>query len=257
LVCPSKAPLSPSTIATELATRLYVTGIPSTGEVMRLPSPAVQHLQARRLRSGEGLVLFDGNGGEYQATLLTLDRRHAEVRIEAHRPREVESPVAVTLLQGISKGERMDYSIQKATELGVAKIIPVTTSRCVVKLDAERWAKKQRHWQAIAIAACEQCGRNQVPEVAMPCSLENALTSIDHPLGVIFDTDGDRAITELKATHAIATLIGPEGGLAPEEITRVADLGWQRIRLGPRVLRSDTAPVAALAVIQASIGDLR
>ena len=247
---------SPSTIATEPATRLHVTGIPSVGEVMDLPDAAVRHIQARRLRRSDGLVLFDGKGGEYTARLDTLEKRRAQARIESFSPREAEPPVAVTLLQGISKGERMDYSVQKATELGVARIIPVISERCVVRLDTERWAKKQRHWQAVAVAACEQCGRNRIPPVDMPCGLDEALGQVDGLPGVIFDTEGDQAAQDLARSTALATLIGPEGGLAPDEIQRVANLGWQRIRLGPRILRSDTAPVAALAVIQTVIGDL-
>ncbi len=250
------APTSQSTIATEPATRLYVTGIPAIGQVMDLPDGAVKHIQARRLRTGDGLVLFDGQGGEYIATLLSLGRRDASARIERFQAREAESPVAVTILQGISRGERMDYSVQKATELGVARIIPVISERCVVRLDTERWAKKQRHWQAVAVAACEQCGRNRIPSIEAPCSLDSALTQVAGLPGVIFDTEGDLAAADLQPTQALATLIGPEGGLAPAEIARVSELGWQRIRLGPRILRSDTAPVAALAVIQTRIGDL-
>ena len=245
-----------STIATEPATRLHVAGIPPVGEVIDLPDPAVRHLQARRLRRSDGLVLFDGTGGEYTARLETLEKRRARARIESFSPREAEPPVAVTLLQGISKGERMDYSVQKATELGVARIVPVISERCVVRLDAERWAKKQRHGQAVAVAACEQCGRNRIPPVTAPCGLDEALDQVSGLPGVIFDTEGDRAAHDLARTAGLATLIGPEGGLAPDEIQRVADLGWQRIRLGPRILRSDTAPVAALAVIQTVIGDL-
>ncbi|MEX0386787.1 16S rRNA (uracil(1498)-N(3))-methyltransferase [Spiribacter onubensis] len=250
------APTSPSTIATEPATRLHVTGIPPVGEVMDLPDAVVRHIQARRLRRSDGLVLFDGTGGEYTARLDTLEKRRARARIEAFSPREAEPPVAVTILQGISKGERMDYSVQKATELGVARIIPVISERCVVRLDTDRWAKKQRHWQAVAVAASEQCGRNRIPSVEMPCGLDDALTAVAGLPGVIFDTEGDRAAHQLEPASALATLIGPEGGLAPAEIQRVADLGWQRIRLGPRILRSDTAPVAALAVIQTVIGDM-
>jgi len=233
-----------------------VTGIPPVGAVIDLPDPAVRHIQARRLRSGDGLVLFDGTGGEYTARLEALEKRRAHARIESFSPHDTEPPVAVTLLQGISKGERMDYSMQKATELGVARIIPVTSARCVVRLDAERWAKKQRHWQAVAVAACEQCGRNRIPPVAAPCSLDEALGAVAGLPGVIFDTEGNRAAHDLQPTAELATLIGPEGGLAPDEIQRVADLGWSRVRLGPRILRSDTAPVAALAVIQTVIGDL-
>jgi len=223
---------------------------------MDLPDSAVRHLQARRLRSGDGLVLFDGTGGEYTATLVDLQRRRAQARIDIHTARESEAPVAVTVLQGISKGERMDYAMQKATELGVARVIPVVSERCVVRLDNERWKKQQRHWQAVAIAACEQCGRNRIPSVEAPCTLETALAEVDGLPGVIFDTEGDRAARDLQPVAQLATLIGPEGGLAPAEIQQVADLGWQRIRLGPRILRSDTAPVAALAVIQTVIGDL-
>lgn len=242
-------------IATDFATRLYVTGIPPIGESFNLPEGSVKHIQARRLRSGHGLVLFDGTGGEYHATLLELGRRNATARIDAYHPREAESPVAVTLLQGISRGERMDYSIQKATELGATRIIPVLTERCVVKLDADRWRKKQRHWQAVAIAACEQCGRNRIPAVESPCLLDTALDAVATLPGVVFDTEGDQPATGLNPTTELATLIGPEGGLAPTEIARVTALGWPRIRLGPRILRSDTAPVAALAVIQTVIGD--
>lgn len=249
-------PSSPSTIATDPATRLHVTGIPPVGEVMDLTDAVVRHLQARRLRSGDGLVLFDGRGGEYTARLETLSKRHARVLIEDFIPREAEAPVAVTILQGISKGERMDYAVQKATELGVARVVPVVTERCVVRLDAERWARKQRHWQAVAVAACEQCGRNRIPPVDPPCSLDQALQKVAGQHGVIFDTEGDRSARDLVPGAELATLIGPEGGLAPGEIETVSAMGWQRLRLGPRILRSDTAPVAALAVIQTVIGDL-
>ena len=251
-----KGPLSLSTIATDPATRLHVVGIPPVGEVIDLPGAAVQHIQARRLRSGDGLVLFSGDGGEYTARLVDLQRRRAQALIESYQPREAESPLAVTLLQAISKGERMDYALQKATELGVARVIPVISARCVVRLDTERWAKKQRHWQAVAIAACEQCGRNRIPPVELPCSLADALAQVSDLPGVIFDTEGDCTARALQPTQQLATLIGPEGGLAADEIQRVVDLGWQRIQLGPRILRSDTAPVAALAVIQSQIGDL-
>ncbi len=251
---------SPSTIATDPATRLYVEGIPALGAVFDLPESAVRHLQARRLRVGDELTLFDGQGGEYRAHVVELGRRSASVQINQHIDIERESTLAITILQGVSKGERMDFAVQKATELGATRFIPVITDRCVVKLNASRWAKKQRHWQAVAASASEQCGRNRVPIIEATQTLSaarEALTREPNLTGLVLDTEGDRRLSDIPPSDTMAVLIGPEGGLSDAEIAAMAAVGWQRVRFGPRILRNETATLAAVTALQLLNGDLR
>ncbi|PWG61995.1 16S rRNA (uracil(1498)-N(3))-methyltransferase [Sediminicurvatus halobius] len=237
-------------------TRLHVEDIPAPGGELALPAAALAHVQARRLKPGAELALFDGRGGEYRAVLLALGRREAQVRVEAHDPREAESPLQLTLLQGVSKGERMDFAVQKAVELGVSRIVPVLTARSVVRLDDRRAGRRQRHWQAVAASACEQCGRNRVPAIATPAPLAAALAEGAGACGLVLDPGSETGVAALPARPAYTLLVGPEGGLAPEEIAEAARAGFTRLRLGPRVLRTETAAVAALATLQLRFGDL-
>lgn len=238
-------------------TRLHVDEIPAPGAELALPAAALAHVQARRLKPGAGLALFDGRGGEYAATLLSLGRREARVRIDAHHPRETESPLALTLLQGISKGEHMDLAVQKATELGVSRIVPVLCAHSVVRLDPQRARRRQQHWQAVAASACEQCGRNRIPTIAEPAPLATALAETGSGLGLVLDPEATTGVAALPARAAFALLVGPEGGLAPAEIEQAAAAGFARLRLGPRVLRTETAAAAALTALQVRFGDLQ
>ncbi len=240
-------------------TRIYVPKVVQTDTELQLPDTAVRHvIRSLRLQPGAELTLFDGRGGEYVARLVRTERSEAWVRVEAHRQREAESPLNVTLVQGISRGERMDYAIQKAVELGVCAIAPVFTERSVVQLKGERADKRQSHWQAIAQSACEQCGRNRVPILHAPIALNQWLRQWQGRLGLTLSPGAQTALAELPfPEQPLAVLIGPEGGLTDAEVQFAQQRGFQAVRLGPRVLRTETAAVAVLAAIQTLWGDLR
>lgn len=238
-------------------TRLYMAVPIAVGETQPLPDELVPHVRARRLRPGDSLVLFDGRGTEYPARLETVERRAATVTVEPGVRRDTESPLAISLLQGISKGDRMDFAVQKAVELGVADIRPVFTENAVVRLDAGRGEKRREHWQRVAIAACEQCGRNRVPTVHSPVDMATVWPTLTGSRCVVLDPNGDRsALTLAGAEAGLSLLVGPEGGLSRDELARARTDGWQRLRLGPRVLRTETAAVAALTALQLMLGDL-
>lgn len=236
--------------------RLYVPLQLAAGTELELPAEAANHLRVLRLQPGQALTLFDGSGGEYPAELLALDRKRAQVRLGEHHAREAESPLVITLLQGVSKGERMDFTIQKAVELGVAAIRPVFTERSVVQLRGERLTKRIDHWQAVAAAACEQCGRNRVPPVLPALPLPQVLAATTAEQGIVLDPTGSQRLTDLPPAGSFALLIGPEGGLTDAEITAASAAGYSRLRLGPRILRTETAGLAMLAALQALRGDL-
>lgn len=221
-----------------------------------LPESAARHVsQVLRMRAGGVLTLFNGDGNDYPAELIDVARRAARVKVNACTPLANESPLRVTLLQGVSKGERMDWVMQKAVELGVHRIVPVITGRTVVRVDDTRQAKRLAHWRGVVVSACEQCGRATVPAVDAPIHLDSALESFR---GFVLDP---LAMTTLAASGRDVTetslLIGPEGGLSDPEIAAAVQRGWRNVALGPRVLRTETAALAALAVLQAGAGDLR
>lgn len=239
-------------------TRIYADIDLVDGAQVTLGDEAYHHLVVvlRRIR-GDAIVLFNGRGGEYPATIEKVGKRELDVRIGPRREVERESPLPITLVQAVSKGERMDYTIQKAVELGVTAIQPVITDRVVVRLDAERWARKQEHWQGIVVAACEQSGRTRIPRVAPVRDLNDWMPTCP--------PDAFRLILSLTVTPTVARrapgqpivlLVGPEGGWSEIE-RKLADLaGFAGLALGPRVLRTETAGVAALAVLQSRWGDM-
>ncbi len=241
-------------------TRIHVAAALTEGAEITLPAQAGEHLtRVLRLEAGAALTLFNGAGGEYAATLGARSGKGVLARVLRHDPVERESPLSITLLQGVARGERMDLILQKATELGVARIVPVLAERSVVKIDAKQRARKLEHWQAVAIAACEQCGRNRVPVVAEPAPLGDAIAQL--PAGTaraLLVADGGQSLT-MFATRAagspLALLIGPEGGLAGNERQFALANGFEGCRLGPRILRTETAGLAALAALQATCGD--
>lgn len=240
-------------------TRIHVPGPISVGECT-LGASQSHHLHAvLRLKAGDDLVLFDGAGGEYVATVLRAGKRGVTVAVREHRAVSRESPLAVTLAQAISSGERMDYTIQKAVELGVAAIQPLAAARSVVRLSAERAGRRASHWHAIAVAACEQCGRNSVPPIAAVAPLERWLAQL--PAAgpaprLLLTPRGDARLRELeRPAHAVLLLAGPEGGLTPGEEAAARRAGFVPLGLGPRVLRTETAAVAALAAMQSLWGD--
>lgn len=242
-----------------------LTGSPlASGRRVELPAAAALHLtRVLRLREGATLSVFDGQGGEYAATLHLGNRGSATVEVGEHRAIERESRVRITLLQGLARGERMDWVIQKATELGVAAIIPVASQRSVVQLEAERGDRRLQHWRAVAAAACEQCGRNTLPRIEAPRNFGEALAAAaDVPLRLLLEPDSGRALGEVlgerrgaSAPTELALLVGPEGGWDELEIALARQAECMTVSLGPRVLRTETAGLAALAAVQCLAGD--
>jgi 16S rRNA (uracil1498-N3)-methyltransferase len=239
-------------------TRLYCDLPLSPGAEIVLPEAAARHaVTVLRLQPGDTLNLFNGAGGEYGASLVAVNKREARVRLIEFHAAERESPLQITLALGISAGERMDYSLQKATELGVTAIQPLATERSVVKLSGERADKRLQHWQHVVIAACEQCGRNRVPEVAPVQKLFAYLAAVDRNKRMLMLLpDAATPLKRVPPSTEVVLMIGAEGGLAPSESKAAEASGFQPVSLGPRVLRTETAPVAALAVLQALWGDL-
>ena len=239
--------------------RVYVAEPIAGRRTCELGGTAANHvLRVLRLRAGESLTLFDGTGGEYAATLDKSSRDRVVVTVGEHSAVERESPVNVTLIQGISRSERMDLVVQKATELGVTRIVPVTTERTVVRIGAPQSDRKSEHWRAIAIAACEQCGRNRLPELRTPISLHGWLEGWQPAAtALLLSMHADTRLgAALAAARKIDLLIGPEGGLTADEESAALAAGFRGVNLGPRVLRTETAAIAALAAIQHAVGDL-
>jgi 16S rRNA (uracil1498-N3)-methyltransferase len=207
--------------------------------------------------------VFDGRGGEYAARLAGRERGSVIVELAGQRPIERESPLDLTLLQSVARGERMDLVVQKATELGVTRIVPVLSERTVVRLAADQAAKKAAHWRGVAIAACEQCGRNRVPAIGEPRPLAHALGELGPPdargpARLLLDPDATTALAaQVRDARTIVLLVGPEGGLTREEAELAARARFLPGRLGPRILRTETAAMACVAAIQAIAGDLR
>ena len=222
-----------------------------------LPDAVARHaIGALRLRDGEAVTLFNGDGHEYVGTLHTHGR--ATVDILTQRTPERESPLRIVLAQGISSGERMDMTIQKSVELGIAAIQPLTMRRSIVRLNAEKSLKRRSHWQAVAISACEQCGRNQVPTVAdieeFPLWCRTWVPS--GGMGLMLDPEAAQTLTDLPLpTGGITLLAGPEGGFDPAESKTAQAAGFIGVRLGPRILRTETAALAAIAAMQMHWGD--
>lgn len=225
-------------------------GVPlASGLVLALPAGAARHVQVLRLQPGDALTLFDGRGGEYEAQVEHMGRSEVRVVVGAHHAIEREAPRAVHLALAMPANERMDWLVEKASELGVASIAPLVAERSVLRLAGERAQKKQSHWQAIAVAACEQCGRNRVPVVHPVQPLAGWLAAQATPGWMLSLRPGTQAIAALPRPEAVTLLSGPEGGLAPAEEEAALGRGWQPVNLGPRVLRAETAPLAALALL--------
>jgi 16S rRNA (uracil1498-N3)-methyltransferase len=220
------------------------------GQSMDLPPGAARHAQVLRLQPGAAVTLFDGRGGEYGATIERMGRSSVQVLVGEHRPIEREARRAIHLAVGIPANERMDWLVEKATELGAASIQPLLAQRSVVRLSHERGTRRQAHWQGVAIAACEQCGRNRVPLVHEPAELAAWLRG-DHDGGtrwvLSLGRDASEPTQEAAAADSWTVLSGPEGGLAPEEEAAARAAGFRPMSLGPRVLRAETAPLVALA----------
>jgi 16S rRNA (uracil1498-N3)-methyltransferase len=238
--------------------RLYCPRLLTPGQVVELPAAAAHHARrVLRLADGDAVIVFDGRGGEYDARLAG-DGRAA---VERHRQVDRETPLAVTLVQSLPSADKMDWVVQKAVELGVAAIQPLLSRRSVVRLSGERAVRRVEHWQQIAVAACEQCGRNRVPMVLPLQELPRYLgapPAAATSRWILLPGDGEppqRLVAHGPPGAAASLLVGPEGGFAPDEVASAKSAGFEPRRLGPRILRSETAGLAALAALQALWGD--
>jgi 16S rRNA (uracil1498-N3)-methyltransferase len=251
-------------------TRVFVDGTLTPGAIVELARDTASHLaKVLRARSGDELILFNGDGREFTGTIEAVRGSRVSASIGAARSIDRESPFMLTLVQCVPRGDRMDFIVQKATELGVGCILPVLSQRSVVRLDERQAASKQAHWRAVAVSACEQCGRNRIPSVAAPQSLLNylgAMTPGEAPGLLRLVLEPERAAHPQQRAQSIANTpspvsgahiaIGPEGGFAPEELEAFELSAFCRIGLGPRVLRTETAAIAAIVVLQARFGDM-
>jgi 16S rRNA (uracil1498-N3)-methyltransferase len=240
-------------------TRVFVEEKLVSGKGVGISEQAGLHLtRVLRLDAGAPMTLFDGTGGEFAAT-LERDGKKVWARVGAFTAGERESPLDITLLQGIARGERMDLIVQKSTELGISRIVPVFAERSVVKADEKQRERKRGHWQAVAIAACEQCGRNRVPDLSDPRSLGDAIAALPaQSARCLLSADGGETLSAFALRtrgQPLVLLIGPEGGTAENEDKYARANGFVACRLGPRILRTETAALAALAALQTVAGD--
>lgn len=240
--------------------RIYVDAPIAAGAEIRLDEKAARHVsRVLRLGQDDAINVFDGRGVEHRARISAS--RAGDVRVAVGAAVDVvpESPLTIHLIQGISRGERMDLVMQKTTELGVASVQPVFTRRSVVRLSGDRARRRAAHWRGVAVAACEQCGRATLPEVGPPMPLDEALRSVDPDMyRLVLDAGAQQALPSVSLTgNAAALLIGPEGGLTPEERQAAEEAGFVPVSLGPRIMRTETAAVIAVALVQAGWGDLR
>lgn len=237
--------------------RAFVEQPLAPGMELALPEDAAAHLvRVLRLREGDGCVLFNGDGHDHPATIVAVGKRGARVRIDGRVAVGNESPLRITLVQGLARGEKMDLILQKATELGVAAFVPVASERSEVRLDADRVDKRLAHWRSVVRAACEQSGRARVPEIAAPQPLDAGLAGLPAGARFLLDPAAARAIgASAVAGGACVLAIGPEGGWSPRDRGQLGDAGFAGLRLGPRVLRTETAGLAAIAALQALHGD--
>ncbi|ART79559.1 16S rRNA (uracil(1498)-N(3))-methyltransferase [Oceanisphaera avium] len=238
--------------------RIYENQPLQTGLTLTLSSDNANHVgRVLRMQAGESLLLFNGLGGQYHATITTADKKVVQVELGAFDDQECESPLPFHLGQVISRGEKMEFTIQKSVELGVNEITPLFSSRCGVKLSGERLEKKIQQWQSIAIAACEQCGRNQVPIIHPALPLADWLAQATTDLKLNLHPKAKLSVNTLPPPRTgVRLLIGPEGGLSEEEISQASAHDFIDILLGPRVLRTETAALTAITALQCRFGDL-
>lgn len=237
--------------------RFYLPENLSVGQTVALPDNIVRHLNVLRVRPNENITLFDGKGKAHTAQLTVLEKRRAEAEILHEDTTDNESPLNITLIQSISSGDRMDFTLQKSVELGVTAIQPVISERCIVRLDGERAAKRLARWQEIVISACEQSGRNTVPPVLPIIGYREALDKMpSESTKLIMSINRARKLGDIRQpSGAIVFMVGPEGGWTEQEEQQAFEAGFQAVTLGKRILRTETAALAALAAMQTLWGD--
>ncbi|WP_252177914.1 16S rRNA (uracil(1498)-N(3))-methyltransferase [Endozoicomonas sp. 4G] len=237
--------------------RIYTDQPLANDQVVELTDSAANHVgKVLRMKPEEPLILFNGQGSAWQGRIQFVAKKVVTVALAAELNQVTESPLKIHVGQSLSRGERMDYAIQKTTEMGVTEITPLFSERCEVKLNAERQEKRIRHWQQVAISACEQCGLNRVPVIHSPAFVVDWMAQQHSDLKFVLHHRTEKKLEGFDRPETIALLIGPEGGLTQEEITRAESSGFHALALGPRVLRTETAPVTAISVMQYLWGDL-
>ncbi|WP_293265596.1 16S rRNA (uracil(1498)-N(3))-methyltransferase [Neptunomonas sp.] len=228
-----------------------------TGQTCLLSEATTQHVsRVLRMKTGEEITLFNGQGSEFLCSLERVDKRHVEVKIISEHVQSRSSSLQIHIGQAISRGERMDYAIQKATELGMSCMTPLFTERCEVRLNTERQDKRNKHWQQVANSACEQSLRNELPCIAPIQPLQEWLSTVKADLKLVLHHHTEHPLNEISRPSSIALLIGPEGGLSEAEVNAALAAGFKPVAFGPRVMRTETAPVAAQAILQYLWGDL-
>ena len=243
--------------------RIYQAILLREGEIINLGSQAAAHVaRALRMKSDDQIIVFNGEGDEYLGVIEAVDKRSVTVRLGAQQQPATESPLHITLVQGVSRGERMDYTLQKSVELGVSEIYPVTTQHIAVHMDAVRAQKKQSHWQGVVNSACEQSGRGVVPPVHDLQSLQACVERLvpnEAQLRIVLDHRSASTFSSIDMGNAgrIVFVAGPEGGLSDEERQWLIAKGFTAIAMGPRILRTETAAIAAIAIMQARWGDFK
>ena len=237
--------------------RIYHPGPLTPGTDIELDSKAARHIvRVLRLPAGSALTIFNGEGGQYDALLTKIEKTCIVAKLTAFNAGIQESPLHLTLAQGIARSERMDLIIQKAVELGVTHIIPLLTERTLIQLTSERRDKKLAHWRGIIISACEQCGRNIMPSLQSPLPFSEWIAQTSGEMRLLLDPSGDLSLQSLPRSNKISLLIGPEGGFSEQEKRLALAHGSHRVRMGPRTLRTETASISALTALQLLQGDL-
>jgi 16S rRNA (uracil1498-N3)-methyltransferase len=229
------------------------------GAVAALPEEIAHHIHVLRLAAGDSVTLFNGEGGEYAATLVAIDKKRASAEVKTFSPREVELPYSVTIAQALPEGSKIDWIIEKAVELGAAAIQPIAAQRCVVRLSAERALKKLEHWRGIVASAAEQSGRNRLLHVGEPMDFHEWISQQNLHRRIMLSPRADQSLSDWARHHppqAVALLIGPEGGFTEQEEQAAVKSGVLPLSIGPRVLRTETAALAALAALNAVWGEI-
>ncbi len=231
------------------------------GQIVELPREAAHHCsQVLRYKVSDPLTLFNGDGFDYLATINSINKKTCQVELLSKQAISNESPLSIHLLQGVARGDKMDFIIQKAVELGVTEITPLFSERCNVKLDAKRLAKKMQHWHKVIVSACEQSGRATIPSLHQAIRMEAFIPNSDD-LNLILEPTANHSIATLtidpQANQRINLLVGPEGGFSEKDLSLQQKIDINTVRMGPRILRTETAGLAATAVLQSTYGDLK
>lgn len=237
--------------------RFYCPQPLATGATIDLPEAVAHHCHVLRLQAGDTLTLFNGEGGQFEASLIEVGKRRASASITAFADLEAETPYAVTLAQGLPEGSKMDWIIEKAVELGVSSIAPLAAARSVVKLSGERAEKRHAHWHGVIVAGSEQCGRNRIAQLAPLSDYANWLNTPAAGCRILLSPRATTSLAEWARStppQAVTFLIGPEGGFAPHEEAAAVAAGALSLSIGPRVLRTETAGLAALALLAGAWG---